>query len=220
MSRTPTAVTEEIFDYILSHYSAEDDFLKQLLADADKYEIPPICISPEQGRFLQFMLKSINAKYVLEIGSLAGYSAIMMARALPQDGKLIAVEINPDYSDFIRMKAYEAGLQNIIEVVNADARDFLAGYKPDFEFDFAFVDADKLAYTYYFETLAPLLRKGGIFSADNALGFGEIAREVPLDNDIEEVKAIQQLNKALSEHPGFESCLVPVGDGMAMGVKL
>lgn len=218
MSSNPTQVTPEIYGYLQNNFSSEDDFLKNLKKDATEAGIPEICISEEQGKFLQFYLKSIGAKYVLEIGSLAGYSAITMARALPADGKLIAVEINEKNAKFIEQKAKEAGLENVIEVVNQDAKEFLAGWKPDFELDFVFVDADKKGYKSYFESTTPHIRKGGVFAADNALGFGHIAESDP-KSEPGNVRAIQQFNDMLNESPEYDTCLVTVGDGMAMGLK-
>jgi len=175
MSSSPTQVTEEIYQYLRKNFSSEDEFLRNLKKEAKEAGIPEICISEEQGKFLQFFLKSINAKYVLEIGSLAGYSAITMARALPKGGKLIAVEIFDKNARFIEKMAQDAGLADKIEVINADAKDFLGSWKPDFELDFVFVDADKKGYKKYFELTTPLIRRGGVFAADNALGFGHIA---------------------------------------------
>lgn len=218
MSSRPTLVTDEIFDYLLENFSSEDEFLDKLKKDAAAVNIPEICISAEQGKFLQFFLKSINAKYVLEIGSLAGYSAITMARALPKDGKLVAIELNQKNADFIKEKAKEAGLENVIEVVCANAAEFLATYKPDFEFDFVFIDADKRNYSNYLNFTAPLIRKGGVIAGDNALGFGHIAEKDP-KSEPGNVKAIQQFNKDLNAHPDFFTCLVTMGDGMAMGLK-
>ncbi len=218
MSSNPTQVTPEIYGYLQDNFSSEDDFLKNLKKDATEAGIPEICISEEQGKFLQFYLKSIGAKYVLEIGSLAGYSAITMARALPADGKLIAVEINEKNAKFIEQKAKEAGLENVIEVVNQDAKKFLADWKPDFELDFVFVDADKKGYKGYFESTTPHIRKGGVFAADNALGFGHIAEKNP-KSESGNVRAIQQFNDMLNESPDYDTCLVTVGDGMAMGLK-
>ena len=219
MSSSPTQVTEEIYQYLCENFSSEDDFLRQLKQEAKEAGIPEICISEEQGKFLQVFLKSINAKYILEIGSLAGYSAITMARALPEGGKLVAVEINEKNARFIESMAEKAGLADKIEVVHSDARDFLAGWKPDYELDFVFVDADKKGYKTYFELTTPLIRKGGIFAADNALGFGHIAEPNP-KSEPGNVKAIQELNQLLKNSPQYESCLVTVGDGMAMGIKL
>lgn len=219
MSSRPTLVTEEIFDYLLHNFSAEDEFLAKLKVDASLEKIPEICISAEQGRFLEFYLKSINAKYILEIGSLAGYSAITMARALPEGGKVIALEIFKKNADFIRNKVKEAGLEDKIEVINEDAAKFLKNYKPDFEFDFVFIDADKKNYSNYMEMTYPMLRKGGVICGDNALGFGHIAEKDP-KSEPGNVKAIQTFNQNMKNHKGLFTTLVTMGDGMCMGIKL
>lgn len=219
MSSRPTQITNEIFEYLLDNFSAEDDFLAKLKVDATKENIPEICISAEQGRFLEFYLKSINAKYVLEIGSLAGYSAITMARALPEGGKVIALEIFKKNADFIRNKVKEAGLEDKIEVINEDAAKFLKTYKPEFEFDFVFIDADKKNYSNYMEMTFPLVRKGGVICGDNALGFGHIAEKDP-KSEPGNVKAIQKFNQNMKNHTGLFTTLVTMGDGMCMGIKL
>ncbi|MCL5992464.1 MAG: O-methyltransferase [Bacteroidetes bacterium] len=219
MSQGYTEITEEIYSYINDKFTLEDEFLKNLQKEALSLGFPDISISPQQVSFLGFILKTINAKYVLEIGSLAGYSAIAMARELPVDGKLITVEIDKERADFISRKTIEAGLGNIIEVVNADALEFLRNYKPDFKFDLVFVDADKQGYVDYLNYAIPLLRKGGIFAADNALAFGEIAKSES-DNRTEEVLAVRAFNDALAANPNLKSSLVTIGDGLAMSVKL
>ncbi len=219
MSSRPTLITDEIFDYLCENFSAEDETLRKLKEDAIAYGIPEICISPEQGKFLQFFLKSINAKYVLEIGSLFGYSAITMAQALPADGKVICLEIFQKNADFIKEQVEKLGLSHKIEVVTMDAVKFLKDYKPDFELDFVFIDADKKAYSKYMELCTPLIRKGGILCADNALAFGHIAETNP-KNEPGNVKALQAYNKNLIANSQYFSCLVTMGDGMAMGYKL
>lgn len=219
MSSRPTEITQDIYNYLLENFSAEDEFLLNLKKEATEAGIPEICISPEQGNFLQFYLKSINAKNVLEIGSLAGYSAIVMARALPKDGKLIAVELNPKNAEFIEKQVEKAGLSHIIEVVNQDAQKFVKEFKPDYELDFVFIDADKRAYHKYFEHTAPLLRKGGVICADNALAFGMIAQNDP-ESEPKNVNALKRYNIMVRENKDFFSTLVTMGDGMAMSVKL
>ncbi|HYF04314.1 MAG TPA: O-methyltransferase [Patescibacteria group bacterium] len=216
MSTRPTPVTEEISTYLNQYFSAEDDFLKSLKREAAGAKIPEICISPEQGAFLQVFLKAMGARYVLEIGSLAGYSAITMARALPEDGKLIALELRPEYAEFIRRKAAEADLGHKIEVHSGDAKEFLKDFKPEFPFDFVFIDADKRSYVEYLALTLPLVRIGGVIAGDNALAWGEVGRENPSSK---EVREIQEFNKALFSHPQLQVCMVPVGDGMAMGFK-
>lgn len=213
-----TFLNEKLAHYIEENFSAEDDFLNNLCKEAAENDIPDICIGGAQGAFLQLFLRSMNAKYVLEIGSLAGYSAITMARALPDDGKVVCLELNPKFCDFIRRKAKEAGLDHKIEVHQGNAVTFLESFKPDFSFDFIFVDADKPNYSKYLELALPMLRSGGVIAGDNALAWGYVADK---DSEYEpmNVSGIQNFNKTVAEHPELVSCMIPVGDGMVMGLK-
>jgi predicted O-methyltransferase YrrM len=220
MSVQPTLISREISEYILTKFSCEDEFLEQLRAEAKENGIPEICISPEQGSFLQFLVKAANTKRVLEIGSLAGYSSITIARALPDDAKLTALEIELEYAHFIRRKVHEAGLEHKIHVINTNALNYLDSIKSDGEqFDLIFLDADKRNYIEYFEKCVPLLQKGGIFAADNAFAFGELLSEVH-GRDNEEVEAIRMFNDYIRLQKNFMSCILPVGDGMILAVKL
>ena len=201
-------------------FSSEDEFLEKLVIEAKENKIPKICISPEQGQFLQFFLKSINAKYVLEIGTLAGYSAITMARALPEGSKLITLEINAKNADFARMKIEEAGLSDKVEVVCSDAMSFLNSYNPDFWFDFVFIDADKTQYIQYFNKCSDIVRKGGVIAADNALAYGEIVEVSPDREIFREIDAVREFNQFIKANSDYSTCLLTVGDGMTMSVKL
>ncbi len=222
MSRIPTQIDEKTIDYIRNLFAPEDDFLKDLLHQSQRLNFPQISIAPEQAVFLQFLIKASGAKNILEVGSLFGYSAISMARALPNGGKLIAVEIDERFAKFIRKKASEAGLSDKIEVVNANAVEFLESYSSETLFDFVFLDADKTNYVNYLNLVTPLLKKGGILAADNALAFGFIADdEIEIDESrLNDIKAMREFNSYLANHKAFLSSFVTLGDGIAMGVKL
>lgn len=219
MSVKPTNVTDELYGYLLEHFSSEDEFLRNLRVESVEQGIPEICISPEQGRFLQFFLKAIGAKNVLEIGSLAGYSAITMGRALPENGKLITVEVKEQFCKFINEKVKEDGLESKVKVVNADALVFLDEYKPDSLFDFIFIDAEKPDYIKLFDKAEKLLRVGGVLAADNALAFGELLSEVTIRRPID-VNGVRDFNMYLKNHPRFFTSLATMGDGMLMCYKL
>jgi caffeoyl-CoA O-methyltransferase len=222
MSRTSTFLTEELNAYLAEKFSGEDIFLSELQREAAEAGIPAISIAPEQTSFLQVLLKSINAKRVVEIGSLAGYSAIAMARVLPSDGKLIACEINPEYCKFIRRKSRESFLDHIIEVREGPALATLEslGSLGFFDtFDLAFIDADKPNYIRYFEALFPMIRKGGLIVGDNALAWGHVHERQP-DFEPNNVAAIRAFNDLIASHSGVLSTLVPLGDGMVIGLKL
>lgn len=220
MSVQPTLIGSEISGYISKMFSCEDEFLGQLRSEAAANGIPEICISPEQGLFLQFLIKAANIRNILEIGSLAGYSAIAMARALPEGGRLTAIEIELEYAHFIKRKAEQAGLADKITVVNADARKHLESIQDSQQqYDFIFLDADKRNYKEYFLQCESLLKPGGIFAADNAFAFGEIMTEYP-ERDNEEVEGIRNFNEFIRKRTDYSSCIVPVGDGMVLAVKL
>lgn len=219
MAMTNTPVTPEIDEYLSNNFSAEDGFLVQLKKDALEAGFPDISIGGVQSAFLQVFLKAMNAKYVMEIGSLYGYSAIVIARALPDDGKVVCFELQEKYCDFIRMKAEEAGVGHKVEVYSGNAKRVLKDYKPEFDFDFVFIDADKPSYSSYLELTYPLIRKGGIIAGDNCLAWGYVAKSEFTFEPIN-VAAIQKFNQAIVEHPGLQHCFVPIGDGMTIGLKL
>ncbi len=220
MSTTSTFLTPELNAYVQQHFSAEDDFLRTLNAEAEAEGIPAISIAPEQTSFLQMLLKSINAKTVVEVGSLAGYSAIAMARALPPNGKLYACEYEPSHAEFIRRKVGEAGLQSVISVLEGPALDTLPSIlEGNPSIDMVFIDADKPNYANYLELLYPYVRVGGYIIGDNALAFG-MAHQAEPESEPDNVKALRAFNVLMSTHPGLQTSLVPLGDGMVIGLKL
>jgi caffeoyl-CoA O-methyltransferase len=211
-----TPLTDEIVDYINRLYPSEDAVLAELRADAEAAGIPPIQISPEQGAFIQVLLRGMGARRVIEIGTLAGYSAINMARALPDDGELVTLEVNPLHAEFAKERIARAGLGHKVRVYTGSALDLLerdlAASGP---YDFAFIDADKPSYRRYLELIVPLMRPGGIVAGDNAMAWGRIAEA---ETDDANVRGMQDFNRALAEDRRLQGCLVPIGDGMAMGV--
>ncbi len=219
MSVLPTPVDEKLFEYLKENFSADDEFLLNLKQDAIDAGFPTISISPDQARFLQVLVKSINAKNVLEIGTLAGYSAISIARAMPDDGKLITLEIEFERAVFAKKMVENAGLGNIIEIQNSKALDFLKSYKFENELDFVFCDADKSEYAKILDIVTPHIRKGGIFAADNAFAFGFLLDTKPERNP-EDVKSMLKFNEYFKNKKEYLTCIVPGGDGIIMGVKL
>lgn len=218
MSSEPTKITDEIQQYILKYFNSEDDFLARLQKEAAAEGIPEIWISPEQGKFLQTYLLATNVKYVLEIGTLAAYSAITMARVLPPGGRLITVEIDKFYANFARRKIEEANLSKTIDVVNADANEYVENLVMDNKFDFVFIDASKPDYENLFDKILPFVRSGGTIAADNAFGFGYIAKDNP-EYEPENVVPLQRFIKNLVQREDLSTCIVPVGDGMTLSVK-
>ncbi|OGU59230.1 MAG: hypothetical protein A2X64_01685 [Ignavibacteria bacterium GWF2_33_9] len=219
MSLKTTGLDEKLQGYLVENFSAEDDFLRKLASDALIAGFPTIQISPEQTRFLQFLIKSINAKNIIEIGTLFGYSTIAMARALPENGKLISLELEPERAEFARQKVAEAGLSDKVEIVCSKALDFLVDFNPAEDLDFVFLDADKNNYYKYVKILESRLRVGGMITADNAFAFGFILDSAPERNP-EDVKSIKSFNDFMNQHPNYLTTIAPVGDGLLMSLKL
>ena len=219
MSNNHTPVTEELDNYLNENFSSEDDFLFNLRKEAQEEGLPAINIAPAQGKLLQLLIKSIKAKSILEIGTLGGYSAINMARAMDSDSTLITIEYEFKHAVFAQRKVKEAGLENIIQVQNSDAREFLKEYNPSKKFDLIFVDADKPSYKYYLDKCTPFLRDGGLFIADNAFAFGYLTKETHERNP-NDIKSMQGFNIYFKQHPEYFTSIIPSGDGMIIGVKI
>jgi predicted O-methyltransferase YrrM len=213
-----TPLTDSIVDYMIDRFPVEDDLLRELRAAAIEAGIPEIQISPEQGAFMQVLLKGIGARRVVEVGTLAGYSSIIMARALPEGGTVTTIERDPLRAEFAREWAARAGLADKVDVRVGSGLDVLerdlAGTGP---YDFAFIDADKPGYVRYLELIVPLMRRGGLIAGDNALAWGRIAEK---ETDDVDVRGMQDFNAAMAADPRLQACLVPIGDGMCMGVVL
>lgn len=225
MSATSTPLTPELTEYLRSSFSTEDDFLGTLNAQAAEQGIPAIHIASEQTACLQLLLRSINARTVVEVGSLAGYSTIVIARALPPDGTVIACEKDPRHAAFIRRKAAEAGLASVIEVVEGAALDTLPTHpilntpNDTTPIDAVFIDADKPNYQNYYEMLVPHVRVGGFVIGDNALAWGQVHMADP-ENEPKNVRALRAFNDRMATDPRFLTTLIPLGDGMVVGLKV
>lgn len=220
MSATSTPLTVELTNYLRASFSTEDDFLRTLNAQAAEQGIPAIHIAAEQTACLQLLLRSIGARTVVEVGSLAGYSTIVIARALPPDGTVIACEKDPRHADFIRRKAAEAGLASVIEVLEGAALDTLPTHPIlDTPIDAVFIDADKPNYQNYYDLLVPHVRVGGLVIGDNALAWGQVHMANP-ENEPKNVRALRAFNDRMSSDPRFLTTLIPLGDGMVVGLKV
>ena len=164
---------------------------------------------------LYHVVRAAGARRVVEVGTLAGYSAIWIARALPEDGELVTIEINPDHAAVAQRSIEDAGVDDRVDVRLGDAAAILGGLGPDGAFDAVFLDADKERYTVYLEEAARLLRRGGLLMADNAFWSGRV-----LDPDSDELAArLNHFNEVLSSDPRFDATILPVGDGLMVAVR-
>lgn len=219
MSLKSTALREDLFDYLVENFSGENSFLSQIKQEAFNIGIPTISISPEQLKFIQFLIKSINAKTILEIGTLFGYSAIGMAMAIPEDGKVITIESEPERVELARKNIEKAGYTDKIEVLEGMAIEVLPQIISDLSLDFVFLDADKHNYYKYVKIIDQKLRVGGMITADNAFAFGYITSTAPERNP-EDVRSIRLFNQFMNSWDKYFTTISPVGDGLLMSLKI
>ncbi len=215
MSAESTVLTPSHFEYIARHTRPEDDFLRHLKAAAVEAGIPAIWISPEQASFMQIQLKLIGAFIVLDVGTLAGYSAIAMARALPESGRVHTIEINDRFADFAQEWIDRSNVAGRISLHRGPAAEVLPRFEPN-SADAAFIDADKTHYQTYLEQCLRIVRHKGLIMVDNAFAFGQLFDENPTDPEAPAVKAF---NDHMAKVVGVHSIIVPLGDGCWVGVK-
>lgn len=215
MSDTSTLVTEQHFKYVAERTTAEGEFLRELKRAAAAAGIPSIWISAEQASFMQILLKLSRAREVVEVGTLAGYSAIAMARALPDGGRVRTIEIEPAHARFAEDWVAKSDVKGKVEVHVGAGADVLATFADD-SADAMFIDADKTSYRGYLREALRILRRGGLVMVDNAFAFGKLFDEVP---DEPSVTAMRVFNDHMAGLAAFQSVIVPIGDGLWVGVK-
>lgn len=202
--------------YVRELFADEGEVLEELRHETSRQDLPEIYISAEEGKLLQVLLAAVGARRVLEIGTLGGYSAQWMARALPSDGRLITLEIDPDRAEFARGFIEKAGMADVVEVRVGDARDVMMamveeGVEP---FDAVFIDADKEPLLEYLDLSLELVRPGGLILTDNAFRSGHVLDEEPA----EDAHAVIAYNERVASEPRLVSTIIPVRDGLAVSV--
>jgi predicted O-methyltransferase YrrM len=208
--------------YVSDLFAPEDKGLINTLDSLKKEELGNQSISANQGKFLQVLMSACDARRVLELGTFVGYSAIWIARALPDNGKLITIEADLRHAKIAQQNIDNSGLSGKVEIKTGKALDILQAMvdKKTEPFDFIFIDADKPPYAEYFELALKLSRKGTIMVFDNVVREGKILDPNSTD---EAVKGVQRLNKLVSTHKRVTAIILPsLGvknyDGMLVGV--
>ncbi len=204
-------------DYIVELFAEEDELLRHVRKRTEAEGLPSIYIGPEEGRFLQLLIRASGAKKAVEVGTLAGYSAIWIARALPADGQLITLEKKPGYANLAREHLTNSDVADRVEVRVGDAHQLLRKLADEGPFDFMFVDAEKAGYEAYFEWGLDNLRVGGIVAFHNAFRGGAVVDPPAGDAG---TQAIRAFNQRLAEDPRVASSIYPAGDGTLFAVKV
>jgi predicted O-methyltransferase YrrM len=198
--------------YVQQLFVKEDEVLRSIEPGLSERGMPQISVSPNVGKTLHMLVRITGARRVLEIGTLGGYSTIWLSRALPEDGRLVSLELSANHAAFARENVERAGLTDRVEIRVGDAKESLQQLADEGEtFDFFLIDADKESYLTYWEWALRLARPGAVITADNALLHDLIFEENVED---ERARAILRFNEAVSRDDRVEAMLLPFGDGL------
>jgi len=212
-------LTEETYQYLLSVSSRESEVLRRLREETAALPNAQMQISPDQGQFMALLVHLMRAKKTLEVGVFTGYSSLAVALALPADGRVVACDVNEEWTSIARRYWKDAGVAGKIDLRLAPASETLksllaAGGAGTF--DFAFIDADKSNYDTYFELSLELLRVGGLIAIDNVLWSGRAADP---KNQEPDTIAIRALNTKLHRDQRVTLSMVPIADGLTLALK-
>lgn len=200
--------------YVLEHSVREPEVLRELRAATASVPYSGMQIGADQGQFMALLVQAIGAKRCLEIGTYTGYSALAVALALPEDGRIVCCDISEEWTAIAQRFWKKAGMEHKIELRLAPALETLKNLKGPF--DFVFIDADKGNYENYYEGCLPLVRRGGIIAVDNTLWSGWVADAKRRDAD---TRAIRAFNDKLHRDERVALSLLPLGDGVTLALK-
>lgn len=218
MSRRTLNLDDTLYDYVINHSVREHPAQTALREATRTHPYAMMQISPEQGQFMTLLIKLIGAKRTIEVGVFTGYSALTVALALPNDGKVLACDISDEYTRIGKPFWEQAGVAGKIDLQLAPATatlDARIAAGESGQYDFAFIDADKVSYDHYYERCLKLLRPGGLIAIDNTLWSGKVA----LPADDADTKALQALNDKLHADERVDLALLPIGDGLTLARK-
>ncbi len=206
----------KIESYALDHTEKESSLLSNLNRQTHLKVLQPRMLSGHlQGRILSFLSTAVKPKFVLEIGTYTGYSALCLAEGLDDNGKLITIDKNPELEPFASSYFNESSFKNQIEFINGDALEVIPTLR--YKWDLVFIDADKENYINYFDLVVNNVNSGGWIIADNVLWSGKVLKEAS-SNDME-TSIIQQFNEKVHLDDRVRNVLFPVRDGMMVMIK-
>ena len=216
MANRTLTLDDRLYDYLLRHSLREPEALARLRAETASHPRVNMQIGPEQGQFMQMLVRLTNTRRAIEVGVFTGYSSLAVALAMPDDGYLLACDVSEEYTAIARRHWQAAGVAHKIELVLAPARETLDARLAAGEagtYDFAFIDADKTGYLGYYERLMQLIRPGGLIVVDNTLWSGDVANPANRDPD---TVALREFNDRLLADPRIDLSLLPLGDGLTL----
>jgi predicted O-methyltransferase YrrM len=220
MSRGSIGLDRRLNDYIVGAHAPEHPVLARLREATGRMPAAEMQIAAEQGHFLAFLVRLIGARTTLEIGTFTGYSALAVALALPEGGRVVACDVSEEWTAIGRKHWRKAGVADRIELRLAPALTTLRALDAEGmagRFDFAFIDAEKTEYDAYYEGCLKLVRVGGLITFDNMLQSGDVANRSAKGAS---VRAIRALNAKIAGDDRVDAVLLPVGDGMTLARRV
>jgi predicted O-methyltransferase YrrM len=214
MPRGPVDLPAKLAAYVAATGTRETAVQRRLRAVTRRIPMGTMQIGPDQGAFMQVLVRAIGARRCLEIGTFTGYSSLAVALALPPGGRIVCCDVSEEWTSVARKYWKEAGVQKKIDLRIAPALETLKKLKG--KFDFAFIDADKANYSSYYERCLKLLRRGGVIAVDNTLWGGSV---IDKRNRSVDARAIRAFNLKLRGDRRVEISLVPIGDGLTLAFK-
>lgn len=219
LSRETIGLSDRLMSYVRTIGAREDADLARLREETAKHPRAQMQISLEQGQFLALLIELIGAQRTVEVGTFTGYSAMWVAKAMGPSGRVVALDVDKDFTAVALRHWKQAGVDSQIDLRLAPAANSLRKMLDDGEagrYDFAFIDADKTNYDTYFELCVQLLRKGGLMAIDNVLWSGRVAD--PTEHG-EDTVALRNLNAKIAKDERVTVSLVPIGDGLTLARK-
>ena len=219
MTNKTLGLPDDVHDYLLRFGVREPEVLRRLRAETAKMPMAQMQIAPEQGAFMGWLVETLGVRKALELGTFTGYSSLAVALAMPDDGRIVCLDVSQEYTDVARRYWGEAGVDHKVELRLAPGLESLAALKAEGHsesFDFAFLDADKEPYPDYYEAILDLLRPGGILLVDNVFAGGKVAED---GSDSGQVRAIRTLNERVIRDERVSALILPIADGVTLARK-
>lgn len=217
MSNQSIQLTDNLHQYLLDNSLREPEILTRLRQETAEHPLVDMQISPEQGQLMGLLVKLIGAKKCLEIGVFTGYSSLVVALNLPEDGIVVACDVSVEFTAIAEQYWQAAGVSHKIDLQIAPALETLDRLIANGEagtFDFAFIDADKNNYAGYYDRCLQLVRSGGLILVDNVLWYGRVA-DPSMDKD-KRTQAIKEINHQIHHDDRVQISLIPIGDGLTI----
>lgn len=214
MTAKTLQMSEALHAYLLANSLRETPVQRALRAATSRMPRSTMQIAPEQGQFLQLLVRLLGARRILEIGTFTGYSALSMALVLPRGGRIVCCDLSEEWTSIARRYWKKSGVDKRISLRLGPALATLKGLRGSF--DLAFIDADKTNYARYYERCLRLVRKGGIIAVDNTLWYGRV---IDRHDQSADTRAVRAFNRKLHRDRRVEIALVPIGDGLTLALK-